>query len=229
MFYWDIYEGFLDDEYSFLPSENIRYSSAKNYIWSSGDPLASEYNWKSLTESSTRFMGFYFTTEYGTLTPEEAQWWEIVAANFNVCLTDGSVIWKKNDSLVGALRTPGSEGGSSIEYGEGDYTNPMIDSNNVSFVNLMQQSHTYHPGSIKWRGHPLARPGTKVTVVDKNDNHIPFLVCSLELFYDGGMYMVMECHGSAETFDKNPGIHRELKKVRGMRALWKAKQAEEEK
>ena len=166
-------------------------------------------------------MDFYYNPD-SYYYSEQKKWWEIVAANYDVYLTDGTLLFAKNSTTVGSLRIPGSEGSTTVEYGEGDYTNPLIDPNNVDFANIMQTSHTYYPGSVKWRGDPLVRPGTEIRVTDRNGNSFPFLICSLELYYDGGMYMVAECHGSAGALNKAPGIRGELKKIRGIKAVWDA-------
>ena len=168
-----------------------------------------------------------FAYEHGNWYPDGYQNWEIVAANFNVMLDDGTLILAKNDRLVGSLRNTPSKGGVSVEYGSGDYTNPLIDEGNVSDVQLKQSYYFYWPGTLKWRGHPHVRPGTIVSVTDRDGNSFQFLISALELHYDGGMYMVAESHGSPDTFATLSGLQREMKKIRGLRALWKTKNTEE--
>lgn len=151
---------------------------------------------------------------------------EIIAANYDVYSTGGGLILAKNDELVGSLRKEATEGDYIVTYGEGDYTNPFIDEDNVAAVQAMQKNYTCWPGTVKWKGDPRVRPGTIITIIDRNGISIPFLICSLQLSYDGGMYMVAECHGSAKMFDKNPGVQRELKQIRAMKSIWEAANTE---
>ena len=189
-----------------------------------------ELDWVNFTKNGTAGIAFSRYAGPPSYYEGSERPWKFVAASFDMYdYNTGELIFAANSEAVGSLRS-----GSAVTttetrlvYGTGDYTNPFITANNLEVVAAQQKTVSWRPGTLRCRGCPTIPFGTRIVLEMPDGSAEPFLVSSITHTYDGGLSTVIESHGKNGDATKLSGVQRDLKRVRGMRALWNYKNAQE--
>lgn len=99
-----------------------------------------------------------------------------------------------NDNVIVA---PGSATGHSINF-----ENPYITQSQADAIynnRISGNEIAFRIGKIKYKGNPLNKPGTVVTVEDVDGVTAPFYIMKRTLRFDGGLSETIECHGDSAT------------------------------
>lgn len=99
-----------------------------------------------------------------------------------------------NDNVIVA---PSSATGHSINF-----ENPYITQSQADAIynnRISGNAIAFRIGKIKYKGNPLNKPGTVVTVEDVDSVTAPFYIMKRTLRFDGGLSETIECHGDSAT------------------------------